>query len=165
MTSELIKRLRHRAKFDTAESPYILMEQAATTIETLRRERDEAQSACTAWQGAYEGLEAHLQDRVNMGDEAKPDVYLYILRGYVANIIRDSRAICASRWADYGCHEAALRAKDDHIASLEAALAERDKALVVANAQLADMEFLSIEGFMGWKEDRRAARALDGGEG
>lgn len=47
----------------------------------------------------------------------------------------------------------------------EAALAEARKALVIANAQLDNMEFLSVEGFMDWQKEYRAARrALTGGQ-
>lgn len=47
--------------------------------------------------------------------------------------------------------------------SLRRKVEELGEALVIANAQLADMEFLSVDGFMGWKQDRRALRAVDGG--
>jgi hypothetical protein len=44
------------------------------------------------------------------------------------------------------------------IASLSERLAEVNKRLVIAEAQLADMEFLSIEGFLDWRRERRAFR-------
>ena len=40
----------------------------------------------------------------------------------------------------------------------EAQLAEANKALVIANAQLDNMEFLSVEGFMDWQQEYRVAR-------
>ena len=43
------------------------------------------------------------------------------------------------------------------IDALAADKARLTKKLVTANAQLADMEFLSVEGFSDWKKDRRAA--------
>jgi hypothetical protein len=90
---------------------------AIARAEKAEKERDEAQSACTAWQGVYESLEAHLKDRINMRDEDDPSAYLRILHSCISGVIRDSRAIVASRWAD------ADRAR----ASLAAVTAERDK--------------------------------------
>lgn len=69
-------------------------------VEGLREARDTAQSAVEAWAGVVESLEAHLQDRVAMRDEAKPERYLSILRSNIANVQRDSKQIRAARWAD-----------------------------------------------------------------
>ena len=88
-------------------------------------ERDEAQATCTAWQGVYESLEAHLLDRINMRDEAQPDAYLRILRSEVARVLPNSKAIVAARWADYARHR-------DRIAALEALVAKAAEALGAA---------------------------------
>ena len=69
--------------------------------EAVRAQRDEAQSAVTAWQSAVAGLEAHLLDRTAMHDPADPERYLRILRAEVREIDRTSKQIVAARWADY----------------------------------------------------------------
>jgi hypothetical protein len=81
--------------------------------EDIKKQRDEAQSMCTAWQGVFEGIDAHLQDRVAMNDLPSPQSYLDIIRGDVARLLHESRAIVRSRWADY-------RRQQDTIANLEA---------------------------------------------
>jgi hypothetical protein len=67
----------------------------------LEKQKDEAQSCCQAWQHVFETIEAHLQDRIAMRDEAKPEVYLDIIQHFVARVKRDSEQIVAARWADY----------------------------------------------------------------
>lgn len=88
--------------------------QAADAGEALRIERDEAQSLCTAWQHVFQGIEAHLQDRVAMDDRSSPATYLSIIRSSVARVIEDSKRISAARWADY-------KRSRDRIEELEAA--------------------------------------------
>lgn len=83
--------------------------------------RDTAQSLVEAWAGACESLEAHLQDRVAMNDEANPAAYLSILRGNMTNVQRFSEQVRAARWADYS-------RQNERIAQLEAALATPDAA-------------------------------------
>lgn len=63
--------------------------------------------------------------------------------------------------------EAELRLSDiaallDHIEAIRAENERLATLLVVAEAQLADMEWLSVEGFIDWKGTRRAA--LSGGQ-
>lgn len=67
----------------------------------VRAQRDEAQSAVTAWQQTTQSLEAHIMDRAAMKDPANPETYLRILRAEVAQIERVSQQIVAARWADY----------------------------------------------------------------
>lgn len=78
-------------------------EPAEARIRELRDERDTAQSAVEAWAHVCESLEAHLQDRIAMRDEANPERYLSILRSSMARVQRDSEQIRAARWADYRC--------------------------------------------------------------
>lgn len=70
----------------------------AAANEALVKERDVAQSACTAWQEVFGTIEAHLQDRIAMNDAAAPQRYLGIIRGAVEDVDRGSRQIVASRW-------------------------------------------------------------------
>lgn len=86
-------------------------------VDRVTAERDTAQSAVEAWAHVCESLEAHLEDRVAMGDEANPEVYLRILRSNMARVQKDSEQIRASRWADY-------RRQREQIEALESALSE-----------------------------------------
>lgn len=89
-------------------------------------------------------------------------------------------------YSDYEAKEAELAAKDGQIESLtmmlaavrddamrtdnemcsmearaeraESALAEARKALVIANANLDNMGFLSVEGFIDWQQEHRGGR-------
>lgn len=99
-----------------------LIAQQAARLEEVTKERDEAQSATTAWQQVFESIEAHLQDRVAMNDPASPATYLNIIRSYVANVQRDSRQIVSSRWADAARAHAALTAAEAEVGRLRAAL-------------------------------------------
>lgn len=90
--------------------------------EAMRAQRDEAQSAVTAWREVYLGLEAHLMDREAMGDPGKPTTYLSILRSAVGDVDRASQQIVASRWADYERLSAIIA---DLRASLESATIQR----------------------------------------
>lgn len=132
----LVARLRderHLMQGDGYAALIATATQAADRIEKLEGERDEAQAVTSAWQEVFEGLEAHLKDRIAMRDEADPEAYLRILHGYVANIIRSSRQIVAARWADYDRHRASLHAA-------EAALtAERERGeRTITRDELAD---------------------------
>jgi len=89
-----------------------------SALEAAQKDRDTAQSAVEAWAEVCERLEAHLQDRVAMQDEANPAVFLSILRSSMANVQRGSEQIRAARWADYARQEA-------KIATLEAETIER----------------------------------------
>ncbi len=82
-----------------------------------KEEVERLQSVVTAWQSVFEGLEAHLQDRIAMKDPANPEAYLSILRSSVARVHRESEQIVAARWAD------ARRARE-RVAALEAKLDE-----------------------------------------
>ncbi len=66
-------------------------------------EIEQLEAKVTAWRQAFESIEAHLMDRINMGDPARPEVYLSIIRSEVANINRSSEAIVNARWADHAC--------------------------------------------------------------
>lgn len=96
----------------------------ASNIENMQRERDEAQSACAAWRDVFLSIEAHLQDRINMGDQASPETYLAIIRGSVANVDRDSEQIVASRWHDYSRQAKQIETLEVQVSSLLAALKE-----------------------------------------
>jgi hypothetical protein len=93
-------------------------------LQELEAERDEAQSATTAWQEVYESLEAHLMDRVAMGDPGRPETYLSILRSSVAGVVRASRQIVQARWADAARSKSRAEASEARIRELEGA-AER----------------------------------------
>jgi len=112
----------YRAPDEHEEAAATLRDLAAANAQ-LERERDEAQSVCTAWQGVFETIEAHLQDRVAMRDEADPQQYLNIILFSVADVLRSSKHIVAARWADY----ARLSAERDAATSaLAKAEGERD---------------------------------------
>lgn len=100
----------------------------AERITTLTTERDVAQSTCTAWSFVISGLEAHLQDRIAMKDEANPQRYLEILQGNVRNVRRDSEQFLAARWADCKRYDAQITTLTTELAE---ARAQRD-ALVEA---------------------------------
>lgn len=59
------------------------------------------EATVTTWRHVFEGIEAHIKDRINMGDAAEPETYLSIIHSDVANINRDSEAIVNARWADH----------------------------------------------------------------
>jgi hypothetical protein len=80
----------------------------------LIMERDLAQSACAAWRDVFLSIEAHLKDRIAMGDPAKPLTYLAIIQAEVANVNRSSKSIVNARWADSARYQ-------KRIAELEAA--------------------------------------------
>lgn len=78
------------------------------------------QSLIEAWAEVFEALEAHLQDRVAMRDEANPALYLSILRSSVSSVLRSSGQIRAARWAEYSRHTEAIAAlKEELAATLE----------------------------------------------
>jgi len=114
-------------------------ERAATpdAFLALYAERDEAQSTCTAWQDVFEGIEAHLQDRIAMKDDASPATYLDIIRSAVARIIQTSRQIVNARWADYRRNVARAEAAE---ASLSAERAEVERLRDKVEGLTADIE-------------------------
>ncbi len=121
----------------------------ADKIDQLRIERDLAQSACTAWRDVFEGIEAHLQDRIAMRDQSSPETYLSIIRSAVENVYRDSQTIVNSRWADSACSQ-------KHIARLEQELAEARQAAAPdgseVNRPLASRCFSMSEPYLsGWR--------------
>lgn len=59
-----------------------------------------------------------------------------------------------------------IREATNLLASTQAEILRLNKDLMFANAQLADMEFLSVAGFISWKSDRAGRpRSQDGEEG
>ncbi len=96
-------------------------------VKRLRKERDEAQSAVTAWQEVFEDIEAHLLDRVAMQDPAKPELYLSIIRSSVANVHRSSHQIVASRWHNERVAATAIEARDAEIARLRGVVKQLDE--------------------------------------
>lgn len=82
----------------------------------LTRGIEQAQSACSAWRDAFLSIEAHLKDRIEMNDPAKPLTYLAIIQAEVADVDRRSKSIVNARWADSSRYQ-------QHIARLEAELA------------------------------------------
>lgn len=122
----------------------------------LERERDEAQSVCTAWHGVFGTIEAHLQDRIAMRDEADPQRYLDIIRFSVADVLRSSKQIVAARWADY----ARLSAERDATnAARLTAEGERDR-LREALQKIADGDFDAYEEHVGAFMAEHAKAAL-----
>jgi hypothetical protein len=85
----------------------------------MQKERDEAQSACSAWRDVFLSIEAHIQDRMAMRDPASPSSYLEIIRGDVADVNRSSQQIVAARWADYKRQTDAITTRDAQIARLK----------------------------------------------
>ncbi len=73
-----------------------VMKEAQESPESLH----EVQATVTAWQYVFEGIEAHLLDRIAMKDEANPQRYLDIIRADVRDVMRSSEQIVKSRWAD-----------------------------------------------------------------
>jgi hypothetical protein len=73
----IIERLKHRAKFDTCESPYRLMVDAATELTTLlqRCEKAEAErdEALKALEPFAEEANRFDNDRFNYGDDTLDD--------------------------------------------------------------------------------------------
>lgn len=119
--------------------PLVTAASAQARIAELEAERDAAQSAIEAWADVCESLEAHLQDRVAMRDEANPERYLNILRSNMARVQKDSEQIRAARWADYRRQEGratAAEARADRLAEVEGDLNDRAEAClsIVATA-------------------------------
>jgi len=98
--------------------------------EALRRERDEAHAMISAWEGAVGSLEAHLQDRIAMKDEASPETYLAILRADVGMLPRDSRAIYAATQSYASSAMRAAEAANTRAESSEALVAELREKVV-----------------------------------
>lgn len=70
--------------------------EAAARLRSLAGEVSEARAMIAAWESAFGTIEAHIQDRIAMGDEASPTTYLSIMRSSVGLLPRDSRAIYAA---------------------------------------------------------------------
>ena len=103
-------------------------ERADARLKELEVERDTAQSAVEAWANVCESLEAHLQDRIAMRDEASPERYLSILQSSMARVQRDSEQIRAARWADYRRLTARATAAEAKLAKAKEALEPFKKA-------------------------------------
>ena len=112
----------HPGMVEHPNGDYVLVSDVASAIEALEAERDEAQSMVQAWDHVFGTIEAHIMDRVNMRDEAKPATYLEIIRSDIACIKRASDQICAARWADYKRHADAVAASEARCKRLEEAL-------------------------------------------
>jgi hypothetical protein len=70
--------------------------------DALRAEAElvKARACVLAWKTAFDGIEAHILDRMAMGDSADPATYLAIIRADVARVLNDARLIEASFWHD-----------------------------------------------------------------
>ena len=122
-------------------------------------ERHRAEALCTAWQSVFEGIEAHLLDRIAMGDQGDPRSYLAIIRASVARVLPDSKQIVASRWADaaeFRAAIAALRASEPDVRAqaLEEAAQVCERART-RWAELAEAKPAEAAGYPYW-----GARAL-----
>jgi len=114
-------------------------------LEEAGAERDKAQSACTAWQFVFEGIEAHLLDRIAMGDPASPETYLRIIRADVADIQRESDAIVKSRWADSARHQKRIQELEAELAALRAPATDEEVVEIAAIAILVAWEEAPLE--------------------
>lgn len=89
----------------------------SAVLDAARDERFTGESLVEAWANVFESLEAHLQDRVAMRDEANPAVYLSILRSSVADVLRSSGQVRAARWAEYNRHTETIAALREELAA------------------------------------------------
>lgn len=97
------------------------------------------------------------------------------LEGAIWHYMDEKTVTAYGPWITKADHDAALAAKDAELVEVhqryvdanearidaEARLAEALKALVIAQANLNDIEFLTVDGFLEW---RAARRALTGGQ-
>lgn len=73
-----------------------------------------AEEAARAWREVAETIEAHLLDRVAMGDQANPATYLSIVQSTMARVGRSTEQLLAARWAS----EKRLRDEVERLSSL-----------------------------------------------
>lgn len=92
-----------------AQGRYPGRDHAVTDYAELEKRLHEAEATVAAWRDVFGGIEAHLQDRIAMGDEANPQCYLDIIRADIARVDASSKAMVASRWHDAKLAADALR--------------------------------------------------------
>ena len=130
-----------------------------TRAEAVEKERDERDAIITAWESAASGLEAHLQDRIAMKDEANPAAYLSIWQTDLSDLTKRSRQIyAATQHRAAEGHRQALKAE----AVAEAAL--KRSRLANARADAAEARADELQGLLVTQEicaDRLATEIAD----
>lgn len=73
-------------------------------VASLEAERDRlyeksesASALCLAWDFVFQGIDAHIRDRIAVGDPASPETYLQIIRKDAGQVAVDSQRFLASR--------------------------------------------------------------------
>lgn len=107
---------------DIAGWRYIAPCEPPEVVAALRASLEAAQNMCTAWMFAFGAIEAHLRDRIAMGDPANPTVYLNIIMREAANIQSESEQIGSARSADNARHTLETAALREEVARLRRAL-------------------------------------------
>lgn len=172
---ELVRRLRVDAEFlsrdwtgATAQMIGLRIESAAATILAERAravaaegERDEANdrrgAEALSWANIISGLEAHLKDRVAMGDQANPQLYLDIVQGDLKFRAREAEQIYAATQhrstsslaygnAQFDRAEAAESENTSLKAKLAEAMEARDQAERAAVTAVIPLEALNAVG-------------------